>query len=65
MCGLSKIHKPNTPMQPIISGINSTLHQIAKAITKLLTPLLGKISPSSIKNSGDLKTKSKKHPCKR
>ena len=52
--GLPKTHKPNIPMRPIISGIGSTPHKIAKSIAKLLTPLLGTISPSHLKNSGDL-----------
>ena len=52
--GLPKTHKPNIPLRPIISGIGSATHKIARAIAKILTPLLGTISPTHIKNSGDL-----------
>ena len=41
MYGLPKMHQPNTLMLPIFSGINCTLHQIPKAITKFLIPLVG------------------------
>ena len=60
MNGLPKKHKLNSPMGSIISGINSALQHIAKAVTKLLTPLLGKIRPSHIKNSGGLTKKIQK-----
>ena len=52
--GLPKTHKPNVPMRPITSAIGSTPHRIAKAISKILTPLLGTISPSHIRHSGHL-----------
>ena len=52
--GLPKTHKPLIPMRPIISGIGSAPHKIAREIAKILTPLLGTISPTHIKNSGDL-----------
>ena len=54
MYGLPKIHKPNTPVRPIISGIGSAPHKIARKLAKTLSPLLGKISTSHLKNSGDL-----------
>ena len=57
--GLPKIHKENTPMRPITSGIGSTAHKIAKETTKILTPFLGTISPAHIKNSGELLEKLK------
>ena len=56
---LPKIHQPNTPLWPIISSISSVTHKIAYAIAKILTPLLGIISPSHIINSGDLLNKIK------
>ena len=52
--GLPKTHKPNVPLRPITSAIGSTPHRIAKAISKILTPLLGTISPSHIRHSGHL-----------
>ena len=54
MYGLPKTHKPEIPMRPIISGIGSAPHKIARATANILTPLLGTINPSHIKNSGDL-----------
>ena len=57
--GLPKTHKPNTPMRPIVSGIGSAPHDIARALTKIITPLLGTISPTHLKNSGDLINKLK------
>lgn len=38
-------------MQPIMSGIGNSLHRLAKAIAKILTPHLGSISRSHF---GDL-----------
>ena len=57
--GLPKTHKQNIPMRPITSGIGSAPHKIARAIAKILTPLLGTLSPAHIKNSGDLLQKLK------
>ena len=57
--GLPKTHKPDIPMRPIISGIGSATHRIARAIANMLTPLMGTISTSHIKNSGDLLNKIK------
>jgi len=57
--GLPKTHKPGFPLRPIISGIGTAPHNIAKSLAKLLTPLLGTISNSHIKNSNDLINKIK------
>ena len=54
MRGLPKVHKPDVPMRPITSGIGSAPHRIAKLLAKPLTKLLGSISNSHLKNSGDL-----------
>ena len=59
MYGLPKLHKSNVPLRPIISGIDSAPHKIAKTLAKTLTPLLGTISSSHLKNSGDLINKIK------
>ena len=52
--GLPKTHKPGTPIRPIISGIGSATHRIARAVAKILTPFLGKINNSHLKNSANL-----------
>ena len=54
--GLPKIHKPDTPLWPIISSISITTHKKARAIAKILPLLLG---PSHMKTSGDLLNKIK------
>ena len=51
--GLPKTHKPDIPLRPIISGIGSAPHNIAKLLAKLLTPLLGTISNAHIKKIPD------------
>ena len=50
--GLPKTH--NIPLCPIISGIETAPHNIAKSMTIILTSLLGTIISSYLKNSGDL-----------
>ena len=37
--GLPKIHKPNAPLCPIISGVGTFYHPTAKFLAKLLLPL--------------------------
>ena len=37
--GLPKIHKPNAPLRPIISGVGTFCHPTAKFLAKLLLPL--------------------------
>ena len=37
---LSKTHKNNIPQRPIISGLNTPLHNIAKNMIKILIPLI-------------------------
>lgn len=54
MRGIPKVHKEGVPMRPITSGIGSAPHRIAKILAKPLTKLLGSISNSHLKNSGDL-----------
>ena len=48
--GLPKIHKPDWPLQPIVSFINSPLYNLSKFVAKILTPLVN-FNNSSIKNS--------------
>ena len=54
MRGLPKTHKPGIPMRPITSGVGSAPHRLAKTLAKPLSNALGSISPSHLKNSGDL-----------
>ena len=39
--GLPKIHKPETPLRPIVSAIGSPTYQLAKYVTSLISPLSG------------------------
>ena len=42
--GLPKIHKSDTPLRPIVSSHGSVTYGVAKEITKILKPLVGKSS---------------------
>ena len=46
--GLSKIHKPDVPLRPIVSYIGSPTYNLAKYVTRLISPLCGK-TPSFVK----------------
>ena len=46
--GLSKIHKTGNPLRPIVSSRGSVTYGIAKVISKVLKPLVGK-SPTTYK----------------
>ena len=48
--GLPKIHKPHTPLRPIISFINSPLYNLSKFFTNILSPLVGE-NGYTVKNS--------------
>ena len=50
--GFPKTHKSDIPLRPIISGIESAHHSIAKLLAKLFSPILGTTSDVLIKNSG-------------
>ena len=50
--GLPKIHKPNAPLRPIVSFINSPLYNLSKFLTNILSPLIGK-NDCTVKNSYD------------
>ena len=54
MYGLPKTHIPDIPLRPIISGIGSAPHNIAKLLAKLLSPQLGTIGDAHIKSFGSL-----------
>ena len=40
--GLPKIHKPDTPLRPIVSICGSVTYGVAKELAKILKPLVGK-----------------------
>ena len=42
--GLPKIHKPDTPLRPIVSSCGSVTYGVAKELAKILKPLVGKFS---------------------
>ena len=50
--GLPKIHKPDTPLRPIVSSCGSVTYGVAKELAKILKPLDGK-SPHHITSTQD------------
>ena len=48
--GLPKIHKPGTPLRPIVSCCGTTVHPAARHLADILTPLMGK-TIHHVKNS--------------
>ena len=48
--GLPKVHKPGTPLRPIVCTINSPTYEVAKLLSKILAPLVGH-TKSYIKSS--------------
>ena len=50
--GLPKIHKPDTPLRPIVSICGSVTYGVAKELAKILKPLVGK-SPHHITSTQD------------
>ena len=50
--GLPKIHKPDTPLRPIVSSCRSFTFGVAKELAKILKPLVGK-SPHHINSTQD------------
>ena len=57
MYGTVKTHKDGFPMRPIISTVGSATYKLSKYLVNLLTPLVGNISNSHIKNNSDLTLK--------
>ena len=57
--GLVKTHKPEKPLRPIISSVTSVTYKLSKWLAKLLSPIVGTVSTSHIKNSCDLVEKLK------
>ena len=50
--GLPKIHKPDTPLRPIVSSCGSVTYGVAKELAKILKLLVGK-SPHHINSTQD------------
>ena len=50
--GLPKIHRPDTPLRPIVSSCGSVTYGVAKELAKFLKPLVGK-SPHHINSTQD------------
>ena len=50
--GLPKIHKPDTPLRPIVSSCGSVTYGVAKELAKIIKPLVGK-SPHHINSTQD------------
>ena len=50
--GLPKIHKPDTPLRPIVSSCGSVTYGVAKELAKILKPLVG-TSPHHINSTQD------------
>ena len=53
--GLPNIHKADVPLRPIASFIQSSMYELSKYLSKLLSPLVGK-SASSVRNSREFAT---------
>ena len=43
--GLPRVHKPNTPLRPIVSSRGSVTYGVAKDLAKILKLLVGRSSP--------------------
>ena len=52
---LPKIHKPDTPLRPIVSSCGSVTYGVGKELAKILKPLVGK-SPHHITSTQDCGT---------
>ena len=50
--GLPRIHKPDTPLRPIMSSTGSVTYGVAKVLTKILISLVGKF-PHHIHSTQD------------
>ena len=57
--GLPKIHKPEVPLRPIVSSINSPTYNLAKFLTRIVSPLAGR-TPTFVKDLGDFVEKLRK-----
>ena len=51
-----KIHKPGAPLRPIVDYCGSVTYTVARSLSDILNPLMGK-TPHHLENSSDLKKK--------
>ena len=56
--GLPKLHKNGTPLRPIVFSRGSVTYGVAKVLTTVLQPPVGK-SPHHIQSTGDFVNKAK------
>ena len=56
---LPKIHKTGNPIRPIVSSRGSVTYGVAKVLSKVIKPLVGK-SPHHIQSTGDFVAKAKR-----
>ena len=56
--GLPKIHKTSNPLRPIVSSRGSVTYRVAKVLSKVFKPLVGK-SPHHIQSTSDFVTRAK------
>ena len=56
--GIRKIHKTGTPLRPIVSSWDSVTYGLAKVLTRVLKPLVGK-SPYHIQSTMDFVNRAK------
>ena len=56
--GLPKIHKTGNPLRPIVSSRGPVTYGVAKVLSKVIKPLVGK-SPHHIQSLGDFVSKAK------
>ena len=56
--GLPKIHKPEVPLRPIVSSIDSPTYNLAKFLTRIISPLADKTS-TFVQDSGDFVEKAR------
>ena len=56
--GLPKIHKTGTPLRPIVSSRGSVTYGVAKVLSKVIQPLVGKF-PHHIQSTSDFLSKAK------
>ena len=52
MYGLTKIHKPNLPLIPIVSFVGSATYELSKFLKNILSPLVGN-TVYTVKNSAE------------
>ena len=60
--GLPKIHKPQTPLRPIVSCIGTPSYKLSKYIASVISPLAGRTS-SHVLNSKDFTGTMKENEC--